>query len=90
MRTYDPRGDPTPRRAYKQCPGATAPGSKQFRDLANMSRDEFRHLEHADLALAVKYRPEIVVRVDHGSFLFVLTTVPLDIVPKLFGKLGTR
>ncbi len=55
-----------------------------------MSRDEFRHLEHADLALAVKYRPEIVVRVDHGSFLFVLTTVPLDIVPKLFGKLGTR
>ncbi len=44
-----------------------------------MSRDEFRHLEHADLALAVKYRPEIVVRVDHGSFLFVLTTVPLDI-----------
>ncbi len=55
-----------------------------------MSGDELRHLEHADLALAVKYRPEIVVRVDHGSFLFVLTTVPLDIVPKLFGKLGAR
>ena len=55
-----------------------------------MSGDELRHLEHADLALAVKYRPEIVVRVDHGSFLFVLTTVPLDVVPKLLGKLGTR
>ena len=55
-----------------------------------MPRDELSHLEHAHLALAVKYRPEVVVRVDHRSFLFILTTVPLDVVPKLFRKLGTR
>jgi len=55
-----------------------------------MPRDELSHLEHAHLALAVKYRPEVVIRVDHRSFLFVLTTVPLDVVPKLFRKLGTR
>jgi hypothetical protein len=54
-----------------------------------MSRDELCHLEHANLTLAVKYRPEGVVRVDHGSFLFVLTTVSLDVVPKLLGKLRT-
>ena len=55
-----------------------------------MPRDELGHLEHGHLALAVKYRPEVVVRVDHGSFLFILTTVLLDVVPKLFRKLGTR
>ena len=54
-----------------------------------MSGDEFRHLEHAYLALAIEYRPERVVRVDHGSLLFVLTTVLLDIVPELFVQLGT-
>jgi len=54
-----------------------------------MPRDELGHLEHAHLALAVKYRSEVVVRVDHGSFLFILTTVSLDVVPKLFRKLGT-
>ena len=59
-------------------------------DLTQMPRVELGHLEHGHLALAVKYRPEVVVRVDHGSFLFVLTTVPLDVVPKLLGKLGTR
>jgi hypothetical protein len=53
-----------------------------------MFRDEFCHLEHAHLALAIKYRPEWVVGVDHGSFLFILTTVPLDVIPELFGKLG--
>ena len=55
-----------------------------------MSGDEFSHLEHAYLALAVKYRPERVVRVNHRSLLFVLTTVLLDIVPELLGELGTR
>jgi len=48
-----------------------------------MLRDEFGHLEHANLALAVKYRPERVVGVDHDSFLFVLQTAPLDVCPKL-------
>ena len=54
-----------------------------------MSGDKFRHLEHADLALAVEYGPERIVRVDHGSLFLVLTTVLLDVVPKLFGELGT-
>ena len=54
-----------------------------------MSRDEFGHLEHAHLALAVKYRPEIVVGVDLRSLFLVLKTVLLDVVPELFGELGT-
>jgi hypothetical protein len=57
-------------------------------DLAKMLRDEFRHLEHAHLALAIKYRPELVVGVDHYSFLFVLQAALLNIIPKLFCKLG--
>ena len=56
-------------------------------DLLQMLRDEFGHLEHAHLALAIKYRPESVVGVDHDSFLFVLQTAPLDVCPKLFCKL---
>ena len=54
-----------------------------------MSGNEFGHLEHAHLALAIKHRPECIVRIDHRSLLFILATVLLDIVPKLFGKLGT-
>ena len=53
-----------------------------------MLRDELGHLEHTHLALTVEYRPERVIRVDHGSFLFILATVLLDVVPKLLGKLG--
>jgi hypothetical protein len=60
-----------------------------FKDLAQMFRDELGHLEHTDLALTVEYGPERVIRVDHGSFLFILATVLLDVVPKLFRKLGT-
>jgi len=56
-------------------------------DLLQMLRDEFGHLEHAHLALAIKYRPERVVGVDHDSFLFVLQTALLDVGPKLFCKL---
>ena len=55
-----------------------------------MTRDELRHLEHADLALAVENRTEGIVSVDLGSLRFVLKTVFLNIVPKLLGKLGTR
>ncbi len=54
-----------------------------------MSGDELRHLEHADLALAIEHRPERFVRVDHGSLFLILTTILLDVVPKLFGELGT-
>ena len=54
-----------------------------------MTRDELGHLEHAHLALAVKYRPERVVGVDLRSHFFILKTVLLDVVPELLGELGT-
>jgi hypothetical protein len=54
-----------------------------------MSRDELRHLEHAHLALAVEYRSKRVVGIDLSSLFLVLKTVLLDVVPKLFGELGT-
>ncbi len=57
--------------------------------LADMTRDELRHLEHADLALAVENRSERIVGVDLGSLRFVLKTVLLDVVPELLSKLRT-
>src|SRR5205823_13640194 len=60
------------------------------RGLANVARDELRHLEHADLALAVENRSERIVGVVLGSLRFVLKTVLFVVVPELFGKLGTR
>jgi hypothetical protein len=58
-------------------------------DLGNVTRDELGHLEHAHLALAVKYGPERVVGIDLRPDFFILKTVLLDVVPKLFGELGT-
>jgi hypothetical protein len=55
-----------------------------------MSRDEFGHLEHADLTLAVKDRPERIVRVNHRSLFLILASVLLDVVPEFLGELGTR
>src|SRR5687767_4443755 len=49
----------------------------------DVSGDEFGHLEHGDLAFAVKDGLERVVRVDHGPLLFVLKSVLLDVVPEL-------
>ena len=54
-----------------------------------MSRDELGHLEHTHLALAVEYRPQAIVRVDLRSLFLVLQAVLLDVVPELFGQLGT-
>lgn len=70
--------------------GARGAGCFRKSNLTDMSGDEFRHLEHADLALAVKYGPEGVIRVDLRSLFLVLKTVLLDVVPELFGELGTR
>jgi hypothetical protein len=56
--------------------------------LLNMSRDELGHLEHAHLALAIEDCPERIVGIDHRSLLFILKTVLLNVVPKLFRKLG--
>lgn len=55
-----------------------------------MLRDEFGHLEHAHLTLAIEHRPELVVGVDHDPFLLVLQTTLLDVCPKLFCKLRPR
>ena len=53
-----------------------------------MARDELRHLEHADLTLAVEYRAERIVGIDLGSLFLVLKAVLFDVVPKLFRELG--
>ena len=45
-------------------------------------------IEHAHLALAIKYRPERVVGVDHDSFLFVLHTALLDYAESFFVSSG--
>ena len=58
--------------------------------LTNVARDELRHLEHTDLALAVENRSKRIVGVDLSSLYLVLKTVFLDVVPKLLGQLGTR
>ena len=55
----------------------------------NMSGDQLRHLEHADLALAIEDGPERVVRIDLRSLFLVLQTVLLDVVPEFLGELGT-
>jgi hypothetical protein len=55
-----------------------------------MSGDELGHLEHADLALAIKDWPESVVRVDHGSLFLVLAAVLLDVFPEFLGQLRSR
>ena len=54
-----------------------------------MARDELRHLEHADLALAIENRSKRVVGVDLRSLRFVLKAVLLDVVPKLLRQFGT-
>ena len=46
-----------------------------------MPRDEFGHLEHADLLLATKDNFQRVIGVDQSPLLLVLQLVLLDIVP---------
>src|ERR1051325_9438885 len=58
-------------------------------DLFNVSEDQFGHLEHADLALAVEHGFERIVRIDHGPLFLILATVLLDVVPEFLGELGT-
>jgi len=63
---------------------------EKSQSLFNVPGDQFGHLEHADLTLAIEDWLEGVVRVDHGSFLLILTTVFLDVIPKLFREFGAR
>jgi hypothetical protein len=74
---------------YRCSPASKRRAESAARELANMSRDELGHLEHAHLALAVEYGPERVVRVNHSSLGPVLKSVLLDVVPELFRELGT-
>jgi hypothetical protein len=55
-----------------------------------MARDQLRHLKHADLAFAVKYRLQRIVGVNLRSLFLVLQPVLLDVIPKLLGQFGTR
>ena len=61
-----------------------------MRDLADVSGDKLSHLEHTDLALAVKYRLEILVRVNLRSLFLILKAVLLDVIPKLLGQFRAR
>ena len=58
---------------------------RQCFELPDVSGDKLRHLEHANLALAIEYRSEIVVRVDLRSLFFILQTILLDVIPKFLG-----
>src|SRR5262245_37809016 len=58
--------------------------------LLEMLRDELRHLEHADLALATENGAKLVVRIDHRALGLVLKLVLLDVRPKLLRDLRTR
>jgi hypothetical protein len=74
----------TPLQAYKP---TRLPG---FRELLDVFRNQFGHLEHADLALSVEYRPERVIGVDHRSFFLILATILLNVVPEFFRQLRAR
>jgi hypothetical protein len=62
----------------------------EIQELTNVSGDELGHLEHTNLALAVKYRLEMLVGVNLGSLFLVLKAVLLDVIPKLLGQLRAR
>jgi len=54
-----------------------------------MARDEFGHLEHTDLTLAIENRSKRIVSVDLSPLCLVLKAVLFDVVPKLLGQFGT-
>src|SRR5207253_10699519 len=51
--------------------------------LLEMIRNELRHLEHRNLALAAEYGAELVVGVDESLVDGILKPVLLDVVPDL-------
>ena len=57
-------------------------------NLLEMARDEFRHLEHAHLARAIKNRPHRIVGVNLRPLFLVLQSVFLDVIPKFFREFG--
>ena len=55
-----------------------------------MCRDEFRHLEHRDLALAAEYRLQFIIGENVSLILRILKIILLDVYPKLFDHLRSR
>jgi len=53
--------------------------------LGEMPGDQFGHLKHADLLLAVEHGLESFVGIDERPFLGILKFVLLDVVPELLG-----
>ena len=56
--------------------------------LLHVCRDEFRHLEHADLLLAAENGFECVISIDERLFLGILKVVLLDVVPEVLCHLA--
>jgi hypothetical protein len=48
-----------------------------------MPRDEFGHLEHADLLLATKDHLQRIIGVDQSPLILVLELVLFDVIPQL-------
>lgn len=65
-------------------------GLPEILPLPYMSGDKLGHLEHADLALTVEHGTKSVIGINLRAFLFILTTVFLDVVPQFLRELGTR
>ncbi len=55
--------------------------------LAEVSRDELRHLEHRDFCLSSEHRLELVIREDVALVARVLKVVLLDVFPHLLNYL---
>jgi hypothetical protein len=51
--------------------------------------DQFGHLEHADLGLAIEDDLQCIICIDHGLFSLVLETILFDVFPKLLRELAT-
>jgi len=73
-------------------PGAVKAGLRGDGEVssADVPGDQFGHLEHTDLALAVKYRLELIVSIDLSSLFLVLKAMLLYVIPKFFGHFRTR
>ena len=54
-----------------------------------MPGNQFGHLKHADLLLAVEDGLQIRVSIDEGPLLFILQPVRANVGPELFGQLSS-
>ena len=57
--------------------------------LAQMRRDELRHLEHRHFALAAEDRLQLVIRENISLIRWVLQVILLDVDPKLLNHFGS-